>query len=585
MSFLQQAPQLTNQYEHDRVLRGYLQRHLPPDLQQLCEAELEAMGRAAVELSAQQLRERRQEPTLTHFDGWGQRIDHIELTPLWRKAHNIAAQAGLIATAYEGNYQPYGRLVQFALVYLFHPSSDVFSCPLAMTDGAARALLDSGNQTLIQRAVTHLTSREPKRFWTSGQWMTETTGGSDVGRSETVAVQTGGDEHADWSLHGKKWFTSAATSQMALTLARPRGNPDGSRGLALFYVEPRNPDNQLQNIQILRLKDKLGTRKLPTAELILDGTPATLVGQTTDGVKAIAPMLNITRTWNAVCAIGYMRRAIALARDYSARRQAFGRRLIDLPLHQLTLARLQAEFEACFHLTFHVVQMLGLAENGQLTDNRERQLRLLIPVTKLLTGKSVVAICSEAIECFGGAGYVEDTGLPQLLRDAQVLPIWEGTTNVLSLDVLRVLRDEATLKAWLSAQRKRIALLRDPALSDVANRLKETLKQLNRWLRQAESFDDDQWQLQARDLAITLGKISAATLLADQAQHDWQARQDQRPLFAVRLFIEGGLTEISTSTTTTGMVASAAAVLATDLNPATASDSQTTKQKGLLACQ
>src|SRR5262249_34400023 len=157
---------------------------------------------------------------------------------------------------------------------------------------------------------------------------------------------------------GRKWFTSAITSQMALTLARPEGNPAGGKGLALFYVETRDADGRPNGILVNRLKDKLGTRKLPTAELTLDGVPAEPVAGLDNGVRAIAPMLNVTRTWNAISAVSYMRRGIALARDYARKRVAFGSPLADKPLHVDTLAGLQAEFEAALHLTFNVVELL-----------------------------------------------------------------------------------------------------------------------------------------------------------------------------------------------------------------------------------
>ncbi|HEX7025405.1 MAG TPA: acyl-CoA dehydrogenase family protein, partial [Gemmatimonadales bacterium] len=253
---------------------------------------------------------------------------------------------------------------------------------------------------------------------------------------ETVARPDGA---GGWTLHGLKWFTSAATSQMALTLARPEGNPPGGKGLALFYVETRDGEGRLRGIRVRRLKEKLGTRKLPTAELELDGAPARLVGEPHGGVRAIAPMLNLTRAWNAVSAVALMRRGLALARDYAARRTAFGAPLSEQPLHADTLGGLQAEFEGAVHLTFRVAELLGSEEDGGL-------LRLLTPLAKLTTARQAVAVTSECLEAFGGAGYVEDTGIPRLLRDAQVLPIWEGTTNVLALDVVRaVVRDKAGL--------------------------------------------------------------------------------------------------------------------------------------------
>ena len=179
--------------------------------------------------------------------------------------------------------------------------------------------------------------------------MTESTGGSDVGRSETMARH---DENGLWRLYGRKWFTSAATSQIALALARPEGNPPGGRGLALFYVETHDEGGRLCNIRVNRLKDKLGTRKLPTAELALEGTPAQLVAGTDRGVAQIVPMLHLTRTWNSVTAVAAMRRGLALASDYATKRFAFGAPLSEQPLHVDTLAGLQAEAEAAFHLVF-----------------------------------------------------------------------------------------------------------------------------------------------------------------------------------------------------------------------------------------
>ena len=479
MSFQQSPPTLGNQYEDDRVLRSYLARVLPETMLSEIEPTLREMGRlAGGHLYQMQLADRLNEPTLTQWDAWGNRIDTVEVTPLWREAERIAVDYGLVATAYEQRHGSLSRVHQCALAYLFTPSTDIYSCPLAMTDGAARTLLSSGNQELIDRAVPHLITRNPEDFWTAGQWMTELTGGSDVGLSQTVAVRGSsptvregvGDQiqsplnqeletldsslithHSSlepWRLYGNKWFASAITSQIALTLARPEGNPPGGRGLALFYLELRDESGRLCNIQINRLKDKLGTRKVPTAELILVGTPALLVKGPSDGVRNIAPLLNITRLWNGISAVALMRRGVALATDYARRRAALGATLSEKPLHMDTLAGLQAEAEAAFHLAFYVAELTGRAETAgmnatietdKIDEDETLLLRLLTPVMKLTTGKQAVQVLSEVIEAFGGAGYVEDTGLPQLLRDSQVLPIWEGTTNVLSLDTLRAL--------------------------------------------------------------------------------------------------------------------------------------------------
>lgn len=530
VGFCQSPPQLGDQYAGDRVLRGYLRRVLPPEVLAEIEPELEEMGRlAGGELYQASLADRRHEPVHVPWDAWGQRIDRIEVTDVWRRAERLAAEKGLVATAYERRHGRFSRIHQFALAYLFTPSTDLYSCPLAMTDGAARALQRSGGGAAAARALPHLLSRRPEEFWTSGQWMTETTGGSDVGGTETVARLDG----ETWHLWGRKWFTSAVQSQMALALARPEGHPPGSRGLALFYVETRDEDDLPNGIEVARLKDKLGTRKLPTAELLLCGVPALPVAGLENGVRAIAPMLNVTRTWNAVSAIALMRRGLALARDYARRRQAFGSALADKPLHADTLAGLQAEQEGAFHLTFRVVELLGLEEGDEVSAEQLALLRVLTPVAKLLTGRQAVAVASEVLEAFGGAGYVEDTGLPVLLRDAQVLPIWEGTTNVLSLDLLRAIEEVGGL-APVVAELERCLATPAPGLEEAAATAHRIFDTAAGWL-EATGGERSALEAGARRFALALGRSLELALLVHHAT--WALTEgDSIPAAAARRF-------------------------------------------------
>ncbi|HET7230713.1 MAG TPA: acyl-CoA dehydrogenase family protein [Longimicrobium sp.] len=537
MPFTQSPPTVGNQWEQDRALRSLLGRMLPASVLADVEPSLREMGRLSAELYPAQLADLPSEPRLVQWDAWGNRVDRIELTPLWRTAERTAAEHGVVATAYERAHGALSRVHQFALAYLFTPSTDIYSCPLAMTDGAARALLDSGNAQLAARAVPRLTSRDPSLFWTSGQWMTETAGGSDVGNSETVARR--GDD-GEWRLFGRKWFTSAATSQMALTLARPQGNPPGGRGLALFYLETRGEGGGLNGIRIDRLKEKLGTRKLPTAELTLDGAVATPVRGLEGGVRAIAPMLNVTRTWNAVSASALMRRGVALARAYAPVRRAFGAPLAELPLHVDTLAGVQAEFEGALHLTFRVVELLGRAEAGELDDAGRALLRILTPIAKLTTARQGVAVASEIVESFGGAGYVEDTGIPTLLRDAQVLSIWEGTTNVLSLDTLRAMQDAGGLDPIVAEIARCASEVRDASLAAPTRAALRAVERAAGWLREARRAGEAQVQADARRFAMTLGRALETALLAHHAQ--WALdRGDGRPAAAARRLAANGI--------------------------------------------
>jgi acyl-CoA dehydrogenase len=538
--FFQDGPRLRDEWEDDVALRRYLERSLPPEVLEEVTPSLAEMGwLAANDLKrwSDELDTAAHEPRLRPFDPWGQRVDTVETSPLWDRIGAVAHEQGVVATAYERTHGEHSRVHQFALAYLYGPSSALYSCPLAMTDGAAKTLLVHGDRELIDRAVPRLTSRDPAGAWTSGQWMTERPGGSDVGLSETVAREEGGV----WRLHGTKWFTSAVTADMALTLARPEGNGPGGRGLAMFYLEVRDEQGRLNDLRVLRLKDKLGTRQMPTAELALEGTAALLVGPPSDGTRNIAPMLTITRMWNSVIAASGLRRGLALARDYAQRRVAFGRPLVDQPLHQATLAWLRVQHEASLQLAFRAVELLGREEAGVATEQELSALRVLLPITKLLTGKQAVAGASETLEAFGGAGYIEDTHLPVLLRDAQVLPIWEGTTNVLSLDTLRALRTEGALPAALRELRRAAGSTSHGELATVGKLAVDAGDHAAAWLTRALDAGPGPLEHGARRFALTLGRAMQAALLAEQAQHDLDVHGDARAMAVAQRFAAEGI--------------------------------------------
>jgi hypothetical protein len=303
---------------------------------------------------------------------------------------------------------------------------------------------------------------------------------------------------------------------MALTLARPEGAGPGSAALSLFYVELRDAAGRLQGIRIERLKDKLGTRALPTAELTLEGAPALPVGDLGRGVLKIAPLLNVTRLHNAVSACGTMARLLQLLRDYAGRRVSFGGTLASKPLHRETLAQLHVEYEGALALTLECARLLGRQEAGEATPDERGALRLLTPLAKLMTAKQAVAVASEAVEGFGGAGYVEDTGLPVLLRDAQVLPIWEGTTNVLSLDALRAVAREDALRSWARLCRGRLAALASSPLADAVARVTAALDELEAWWSRAASEGPELLEASARRVALRTAALAAAVPLVEQ---------------------------------------------------------------------
>jgi hypothetical protein len=247
-------------------------------------------------------------------------------------------------------------------------------------------------------------------------------------------------------------------------------------------------------------------------------------------------MLQITRTWNALCAVCSMRRGIALARDYAQRRSAFGARLVDKALHVQTLAELEAEYQAAFLLTFRLLELLGKVEAQEATDWERRLVRTLQPVAKLVTGKQAVAHASEVLEAFGGAGYIEDTGLPVLLRDAQVLPIWEGTTNVLSLDLLRALTGEAGLGDVDAELSRALSIASDEAFAPVRSRARALMDAAGGWFGVANQGGPAELEGGARRFAMAVGRALQLALAAEHAQ--WLlGRSDRSGVAVVRQLV------------------------------------------------
>jgi hypothetical protein len=244
-------------------------------------------------------------------------------------------------------------------------------------------------------------------------------------------------------------------------------------------------------------------------------------------VRRIASVLNVTRVYNACCAVAGMRRAVTLAADYARRRHAFGRALAEQPLHVETLAAMQVEVEGALQLVFHVAVLLGREECGVASADEQALLRLLTPVIKLYTGKQAVVVASETLEAFGGAGYVEDTGLPRLLRDAQVLSIWEGTTNVLSLDVLRALERAGALAPFVADVERRLAGVTLPELQDAAARVRTALAEIRAHADAVAGAERDAAEAGARTLAYAIARTAAGALLLEHAE--WSARMEQEP--------------------------------------------------------
>lgn len=517
MNFLQTPPQLPDAWSGDRILREAIGWMLGDELFRMSEPDLGAVGEMATapETLALAARAETEPPVHVPYATWGDRIDDIRVSGAWLELGRLGIEAGVTAMPYEASqYEDKARIVWAATLCMWGASSALYSCPVAMTDGAARTLLQYGDAADLE-IVSALTTRDYGRAWTSGQWMTETVGGSDVSRTETVARR---DPSGDWRLYGTKWFTSATTSEMALTLARPEGAPSGSRGLALFRVLRKLDDGSPNAIVVRRLKDKLGTRALPTAELELKGALASPVGdpQPGSGIRRIATMLNITRIHNSLGAAGALGRGLAWARAYARVREVFDKPLESMPAHQATLVDLAVDYAAAMALVLRCCELTGRAEHSRAAEEDLALLRALTPVTKLATGRWSIAGVTEAMEAIGGVGYCEDSTIPALVRNTHVIPIWEGTTNVLSLDVLRAAQRAGAIEELLNDALEHVEPLVDhPGAGAPARTVVNAVEKIRSGVAQ-HADDSRRAEAGARSTALSLGTTYACARLCAQ---------------------------------------------------------------------
>jgi len=513
--FYQQAPKLSNEYTNDEFLKDYLSVYIPEGIMNEIRPDLERFGeRVATELIEYANACENNPPKLVSFNAWGDRVDEIKVAPEWQKLEDVAAEEGLVAIGYERKYGSYSRLYQFVKLYLYTPSSAIYTCPLAMTDGAARLIEFYGDDFLKDKPYRGLISRNPEEFLTSGQWMTERTGGSDVARSMTFAYE----ENGKFVLRGHKWFTSAITADMAFTLASTEQPEDGKRApLSLFYLPIRKEDGALNGIQVEALKDKMGTKALPTAQLELTGAEAKLVGEKGKGVRTISTLFNVTRIYNTISAVSYMRRAYALVEAYGHIREAFGKKINQHILFKKSLLDLEVAYQSNTILALYLARLLGKEDCRETTPTEEAVLRVLTPIAKLYTAKASIASASEHIEMFGGLGYLEDTNIPVMLRNVQTLSIWEGTTNVLSLDMLRAMEKENGLPAFKEFAEELLDAVQLPELQESKTILTQKLDIITQFIKNIYTSKDI-LEGCARDIAFYLGDLAIGLLWLDFIQ-------------------------------------------------------------------
>jgi acyl-CoA dehydrogenase len=480
----------------------------------------------------------RNSPVLRAWDEQGRRVDEVVRHPAYRRMEEIAfSRFGLAAMAHRPGVLGWpGRapqVVKYALSYLFAQSEFGLLCPVNMTDSCARMLGAFGSEELKARYLPHLTATDPDVLWQGTQWMTERTGGSDVGASTTVA-RRGAD--GQWRLWGDKWFTSVANAELALTLARPDGAPEGTRGLAMFLVPKHLPDGTKNAWTINRLKDKLGSRSMATGEVTYAGATAYVVGELGSGFKQMMEMVNGSRLSNAMRAAGIMRRALLESLVHARQRVAFGRPLIELPLLRSNLLGMLLDAEAAASVILNGAALLdrrdaGVAEARTLA-------RVWTPLAKYWITLRARDVTAEAMNVRGGNGYVEEWVNPRLLRDAYLGAIWEGSANVVALDVQRAIVKDRGLEALAAFMAERLGRVAEPAAKPWVDLLKANLETVTRQAAGWAAQPAPERELAARPVADTLYHLLAGSLLLAEGQLLREQGGGYRKLLAAGLYLK-----------------------------------------------
>jgi acyl-CoA dehydrogenase len=530
-----------------RALNFYL---VDPNLEFVCSSVMDAatlerarphlveMGAVAGdELDALAAEADRNPPQLRAFDARGVRVDEIVRHPAYVAMDRLAfARFGLAAMSHRGGVLGWTgkvpHVVKYALSYLFAQSEFGLLCPVSVTDSTSRMLRLYGSDELKAPYLARLTSTDFEHLWQGTQWMTEKTGGSDVGTSTTVARRAA---DGTWRLWGDKWFCSNANADVALTLARPEGGPAGTKGLGMFLVAKYLPDGTKNAWTINRLKDKLGSRSMATAEVTYAGAVAHVVGDLTKGFKQMMEMVNVSRLSNAMRAAGIMRRCVLESLVHARGRAAFGRALIDLPLLRANLLDMLLDAEAAASVVLNAAAALDRWDAGSAAD---RQLfRVLTPLAKYWITARARVVAGEAMTVRGGNGYIEEWVNPRLLRDAHLGAIWEGASNVVALDVQRALLRDGGQAALFELITERLARVTEPLARPSVEAVRLAMQQTEGAIAAWPAQSCPERDLAARPVADALFHLLAAALFVAEGQALRDRSGDARKFLVAALYI------------------------------------------------
>jgi acyl-CoA dehydrogenase len=522
-----------NFYAIDRGLRDLLQAYLEPNDFQRLEPHFHRLGA----LAGGRLNELagvadKHPPVLHARDRFGRDEDWIDYHSSYREMEQIAfGDFQFHAMSHRGGTldmdRPLPAVAKYALQYLFVQAEFGLMCPISVTDTSIHLISKFASAELKDYLLPKMLSGDVATMWKGTQFMTERAGGSDVGAIETVARCDNGG----WRLFGDKWFCSHADADVALLLARPEGATPGTRGLALFAMPRRLKDGSRNAYRIVRLKEKLGTRSMASGEIVLEGAVAYLVGEADRGLKQMMEQVNLSRLSHGVRAAAMMRRCVNEAMVCARSRVAFGHTIIEYPLLRRQLLKLTVPTEQALSMFLFAASAMDRANAG--SKEAESLLRILTPLLKFRACRDNIPVATGSMEIRGGNGYIEEWVNARLVRDAHIGVLWEGTSNINALDIVRRAVGKSRAHRTLEVALRK--LLDEAALVPAAfrDRLRLTL---DRALVLAERVAAcSTLEAGARQAASALYHVTSAILMAWEAA---QPRADPRRALYARFVLE-----------------------------------------------
>jgi acyl-CoA dehydrogenase len=531
-----------NFFALDRSLRALLPLYMDAPLLAHLTPHLDALGAlAGGRLGELSDAAERHPPVLHARDQMGRDEEWVEFHPAYRAMEEIAfGRFGMHAMTHRpgvlGWPEAMPPLAKYLFHYLFAQAEFGLLCPVNLTDSSSALVQRYGSATIRARYLEAMWSQDLNLLHRCAQFMTEKAAGSDVGAAELTAVRDGDN----WRLWGEKWFCSNVDAELAVLLARPEGARGGGRGLGLFLMPKTLEDGTRNAYRISRLKDKLGSRGMASGEIVFEGALAYQLGDLDRGLKQMLEMVNSSRVSHLTRAAGMMRRCLNEALVAAQHRNAFGRAVIDHPLMRRQLMKLMVPTEQALSALFHSASVTGREEA-----QARAILRIVTPIYKYRACRDNVTVATGAMEVRGGNGYIEDWPNARLVRDAHLGLLWEGTSNINSLDVVqRAVRKERAHLALREDLAERLRAMRGLP-KRFCMRIENAVTHAMRFAEEVAAHPES--ERFCRVAANQLYQATTAALLASEGIQLGEAGRDARRLLLARFVLEHRVEDMLTT--------------------------------------